>query len=183
MAWARGRSRRRRGKVGIGGALAGLAAGAGLVYFLDPGRGPDRRSRAIARTRRAAHGAERTAEARARDLGHRAKGAAHEARARVARERVPDEILAERVRARLGHLIAHPRAVEVAAREGEVELTGPVFRVERARLLRGVRAVPGVRAVHDRLRPHGRAEGVPELQGRGPLERARGLPARATTLA
>src|SRR5512138_548769 len=134
MAWGWVASRRRaRAKGGIGGALAGLAAGAGLVYFLDPVRGADRRARAVARARRAAHDAERTAESRARDLGHRARGVAHEARVRVARERVPDEILVERVRARLGHLVAHPRAVEVAVRDGEVELAGPVFRAEHAR--------------------------------------------------
>jgi hypothetical protein len=89
------------------------------------------------------------------------------------------------VRARLGHLVAHPRAVEVAVRDGEVELAGPVFRAEHARALRGARAIRGVRGVHDRLRPHERGEGVPELQGRGPLAPGRGsaLPASAATLA
>ncbi|HET8538795.1 MAG TPA: BON domain-containing protein [Anaeromyxobacter sp.] len=187
MAWGRRFAWRRRGRFGLGGALAGLAAGAGLAYFLDPARGRERRARALDRTRRAAHDAERTAESRARDLGRRARGAAHEAKARVARERVDDEVLVERVRARLGRLVAHPRAIEVAAREGRVELSGAVFAAERDRLLRGVRRVRGVRHVDDRLRAHDSAEGVPELQGRGPLEPSRagagGWPAGAAAVA
>jgi hypothetical protein len=179
-------ARRRRSRGALGRALAGLAAGAGLAYFLDPVRGAGRRAGVLDRARRAAQDAERTAGARARDLAHRARGAAHEARARVAHERIPDEVLVERVRARLGRLVAHPRAIQVAAREGRVELSGAVFRAEQAELLRGVRQVRGVAAVEDRLQPHEPEDGVPELHGAGPREPERAgerWPAGATAIA
>jgi len=167
----KGRFRGRRGFGGgwVMGGLGVIAAGAGLAWSLDP-----RRRVALARSAgRALHEAEELVEAGARDLGHRAVGAAHEARARLVPERADDEVLAERVRARLGHLTSHARALRVSVRDGTVELAGPVFRAEHGGVLTGVRAVRGVRRVLDRLEPHETAD-VRALEGAGPRPRARG---------
>jgi hypothetical protein len=163
-----GRKARRHAGGGFSGTLAGLAAGAGLMYFLDPRGGAWRRSQAVQRASRALRDAEETVEAGARDLRQRARGLAHEARARASREHVDDEVLAERVRARLGRLASHPRALQVAARQGRVELSGPIFSAEHGRVIRGVWLVRGVRAVEDRLDPHETAAEAPSLQGAGP---------------
>ncbi len=159
-----GRWRRRRGGR-LPGALAGLAAGAGLVYFLDPRRGPGRRSQAVQRAGRVAREMEATVEAGARDLSQRVRGIAHKARMRMARDLAPDEVVIERVRARLGRLSAHPHAIRVSCRGGHVELTGPALRAEHARVVRGVRMVRGVREVEDHLDLHETAEGVSLLHG------------------
>lgn len=157
--------RRRRGGGGLSGAVAGLAAGAGLAYFLDPRRGSGRRSQVAQRAERVAREMEATIEAGARDLEQRARGIAHEARTRISGEQAPDEVLVERVRAKLGRLTGHAHAIRVASHEGHVELRGPVLHAEHARVVRGVRMVRGVRHVEDQLDVQERAEGVSMLRG------------------
>src|SRR5690606_24938145 len=95
--------------------LAGAGLGAGLMYLLDPDTG--RRRRALTRDRlvHATHVAGHAAGAAGRDLAHRAAGAAARIRGRVKHEEVDDTVLVERVRARLGHLVSHPGALEVHA--------------------------------------------------------------------
>src|SRR5579872_2040689 len=98
--------------------LGAAAAGALAMYLLDPDHG--RRRRAIMRDRLAS-GMSRLDDATSvasRDLRNRARGVAHEVRARFMREEVSDEILCERVRSRLGGAISHPGAIEVAAISG-----------------------------------------------------------------
>jgi hypothetical protein len=171
-----GRKRRRtHSSIRVAGGLAGIAAGVGLMYFLDPRGGPRRRSKLAQRAERALHEVEGSVGAGARDLSHRARGLAHEAKVRVEGEEVSDAVLAERVRAKLGRLTSHPRAIEVAVRDGRVELSGPVFRAEHAQVVRGVRWVRGVRGIEDRLQPREGTD-VPALQGAGPLTSARVAP-------
>jgi len=151
--------------------LGAAAAGAISMYLLDPDHG--RRRRALMRDRLAS-GASRLDDATtiaSRDLRNRARGVAHEVRSRFTREEVPDEILCERVRSRLGWAVSHPGAIEVSALSGRVTLSGAVLEREYVRLLRTVWAVRGVADVEDRLAVYESAAGVSALQGGG---RARG---------
>lgn len=147
--------------------LGAAAAGAISMYLLDPDHG--RRRRAVMRDRLAS-GISRLDDATSvasRDLQNRARGIAHEVRARFTLEEVPDEILCERVRSRLGGAISHPGAIEVAALSGRVTLSGAVLEREYVRLLRTVWAVRGVADVEDRLAVYESAAGVSALQGGG----------------
>jgi len=145
--------------------LSAAAAGAISMYLLDPDHG--RRRRAIVRDR-VASGMSRLDDARSvasRDLRNRARGVAHEVRSRFKREDVPDEILCERVRSRLGYAVSHPGAIEVSALSGRVVLSGAVLEREYVRLLRTVWAVRGVADVEDRLAVYESAAGISALQG------------------
>jgi len=145
--------------------LSAAAAGAISMYLLDPDHG--RRRRAIVRDRLAS-GMSRLDDARSvasRDLRNRARGVAHEVRSRFKREDVPDEILCERVRSRLGYAVSHPGAIEVSALSGRVVLSGAVLEREYVRLLRTVWAVRGVADVEDRLAVYESAAGISALQG------------------
>jgi uncharacterized membrane protein len=147
--------------------LGAAAIGAFSMYLLDPDHG--RRRRAVMRDRLAS-GMSRLDNATSvasRDLRNRARGVAHEVRARFTREEVPDEILCERVRARLGAAVSHPGAIEVAALSGRVTLSGAVLERDYVRLLRSVWAVRGVADVEDRLAVYETAMGIPALQGNG----------------
>lgn len=155
--------------------LGAAAAGAISMYLLDPDHG--RRRRAVMRDR-VASGVSRLDDATSvasRDLRNRARGLAHEVRARFTREEVPDEILCERVRAQLGWAVSHPGAIEVSAVSGRVTLSGAVLEREYVRLLRTVWAVRGVADVEDRLAVYESAAGISALQGGGRArERRRG---------
>jgi BON domain-containing protein len=149
--------------------LASAGTGAGMMYMLDPHEGRRRR----ARLRKAVVHATRTATAvttmTSRDVEHRLAGVAARVRHRLAEEPEPiDDVLAERVRARLGRLVSHPGAIEVTASEGTVTLSGPIFQAEVEHVLNGVAAVAGVKAIENRLQAHANAGHGSALQGPGP---------------
>lgn len=152
----------------VGRWLAGVGVGALLMYALDPQQG--RRRLAVARDRagRAGRQASRWAGVGWRDLSHRAQGMGARLRRLVRHGATDDEVLVERVRARLGRVVAHPHAVEVAVSSGQVCLRGPVLEQEHQPLLQAVRAVRGVRALDSRLALHPTAATVPGLVANTP---------------
>jgi uncharacterized membrane protein len=153
---------------------AGTLMGAGLMALLDPNRGRTRRAH-LRDKANAAAGAVGTAAGKTwRDLRHRAEGAAWRGRAMLHRDAGGGDALTARLRSRLGRLTSHPRAIAVEAREGRVVLSGPVLAREADAVIAGVRSVPGVSDVEDRLERHERAAGIPALQGPS-RRRGRGL--------
>jgi hypothetical protein len=148
-----------------GSVLTGLGVGAGLMYLLDPTGG--RRRRAVVRDR-LTHGirsASHAAGTTSRDVAHRATGLAARLRARARDEVVDDDILVERVRSRVGHVVAHPHAIEIKVRDGAVTLRGGILERELPRLVRAVGRVRGVRDVVNHLQLHTEADDAPALQG------------------
>jgi osmotically-inducible protein OsmY len=145
--------------------LAGMGAGAMVMYMLDPQGGRRRRRLAADQAVHAAHMTGDTVEGMSRDAANRARGMAAETQARAREGSVDDPVLVERVRAEIGHAIAHPGGVEVSARDGAVTLRGPVLAGEVQDLVTRVRGVRGVRQVDNQLTVHQRADGVPSLQG------------------
>lgn len=151
------------------GWLAGALLGATTMFFSDPVRG--RRRRALVRDQLRHVGVKtmRSADVAARDLANRLVGL--QARARRLLFQRPDygaaddQIVAARIRARLGRIVSHPHAVSVAVRGGQASLSGPILAHERDGLLRATFAVPGVVSVDDRLQAHRNARGIPSLQG------------------
>ncbi len=148
-----------------GALLTGLGVGVGLMYFLDPERG--RRRRALVRDRivSSAHASGAVVGATGRDVKHRAAGMAARVRNLRHGEAPDDEVLLERVRAQLGRLVSHPRAIDVEVEDGRVTLRGPILSAEVPRLLSSVQRVGGVRDVVNALDEHEEAGHVPALQG------------------
>jgi hypothetical protein len=146
--------------------LTVAAAGAGVMYLLDPERG--RRRRALVRDQlvRVAHRTGDAVDATSRDVSNRARGVVAELRSRLVNLEVRDGVLHERVRSRIGSVISHASAIEAHVVEGRVTLRGPVLAEDVERLVRRVRSVPGVREVIDQLEVHDEPGGVPALQGR-----------------
>jgi osmotically-inducible protein OsmY len=144
---------------------AGVVTGAGLMFLLDPQGGARRRALVRDKLVRVSNKGTEAADATARDLANRTKGAVSATRARLTRRAVSDDVLEARVRAKLGRVVSHPGAVRVTASEGRVALEGPILTHEAARLLSTAWRVRGVRDVENRLELHDEPGDVPALQG------------------
>jgi hypothetical protein len=114
----------------------------------------------------AGHRASDAVGATARDMTNRARGGVAELRGRLRREQPDDDVLRERVRARIGSVVGHASAIETHVSDGCVTLRGPVLTEEVDRLLRRVRGVRGVGEVVSELQVHETPGNVPVLQGR-----------------
>src|SRR5690606_38997669 len=163
------RTRAMRGVAAI--AATSAAAGALAAWLFDPQSGRRRRAVARDRIRSRVKRLDEAARVAAIDLRNRTTGTIASVRSlATGDDDVDDDVLAARVRATLGRVVSHPRAVDVSANDGIVTLRGPVLEHEVASLLRAVRGVRGVKAVDDRLEPHERPGRIPALQGGRPRE-------------
>ena len=148
--------------------LSGVLFGAAAMYLFDPDRG--RRRRALVRDQfvKAAYNVRDVFDAATRDFANRGAGIVGETRSLFNRDAPIDDVLVERVRAKVGRYTQHPGAIEVGATEGEITLTGSILEDEHKRVLDAVRLVRGVTNIVDRLTVYQTAEGVSELQGGKP---------------
>jgi hypothetical protein len=144
-----------------------LGLGASAMYLLDPDQGKRRRALVRDQLTRLGNTTTTAAGKAARDLGNRTRGVTHEIASRIRPDRADDGVLHDRVRARLGHVVAQPSAVEVTCEDGCCTLTGSVLPAERDPLLAAVSRVRGVAEVVDQLDVRDGAEGDHEQRGEG----------------
>ena len=147
--------------------LVGAGVGAALAFMLDPQGGGRRRALVRDKVIRTSRKTRDGMDATARDLANRTRGIAAATRGRFSSDYVDDDRLVERVRAKLGRVSSHPRAIDVRAESGEVTLYGPILAHEVDDVLSTVAGVRGVASVINELEPHESAEGIPSLQGEG----------------
>jgi hypothetical protein len=145
----------------------GAGIGAVLAFIFDPQVGGRRRALVRDKFVRATRKTRDGVDAVSRDFANRTRGIAAATRARLGHEEVDDWRLVERVRARLGRVVSHPRAIDVHVSNGAVTLIGPILAGEVDRVVSAVASVRGVEAVLNELEPHESAAGVPSLQGGG----------------
>ena len=138
------------------------------MYLLDPQQGRRRRARVRDQVLGTLSDVDDAGATIALDLRNRLQGLFAGFRTRVSSEEVPDVILAERVRARLGRFLAHPGSVEVTASGGTITLRGPVLEHEADRAVKAVWKVPGAHDVVDALQRHDQQGNVSGLQGGRP---------------
>jgi hypothetical protein len=137
------------------------------MFMADPVRGARRRALVRDKAVRGAHVTGRALAATAADIGNRTRGIAAEAWGAVRDRNVDEARLIERVRAALGRVCSHPRAITVDAVDGRVTLCGDVLASEADAILTTAAAVRGVQNVVDELDRYESAEGIPSLQGEG----------------
>jgi hypothetical protein len=147
------------------GIALGAAAGMTAMYVFDPDLGRRRRAAARDKIKEAQTSTKKTTGVTARDLWNRTVGTVAEACSYFSDREVSDEVVEGRVRAKLGFLVRHPRAVKTHVSGGRVHLSGPVLADEARQLIDGVAAVRGVRSVEDNLEIHKEPGEVSRLQG------------------
>ena len=153
--------------------MTGIAVGGGLMYLADPDRGNRRRALAREKFVYGAHVLGTATDKALRDLRNRARGTIAETWALARREYAGDEVLIDRVRAKIGRAVSHPNSIEVTAEDGRVTLSGPVLEREAEDLIEAVASVRGVRDVESRLETHATAENVAGLQGKARFRKQR----------
>lgn len=149
--------------------VGGAGLGAGLMYFLDPDRG--RRRRALMRDKsiRWSRKTREFAGSTPRDMRNRAQGMGAAVKSWVQPEPpVPDHVLAERIRSKLGMFSRHPSAIDVHVTDGTATISGPVLQDEIDGICGAIAKIPGVKQIFNRLEPHASPADVPALQG--PME-------------
>lgn len=154
--------------------VSGASLGAGLMYFLDRDRGRRRRlvmsDQGIRWSRKTREAARSTSQ----DMQNRAKGIGAVVASWIwPAPPVPDRVLAERVRVKLGQFSRHPSAIDVHATDGVITLSGPVLEDEFDRICHAIARIPGVTQIFNRLERHDSPEDVPALQGS--VKRNRGV--------
>ena len=147
------------------GFISGAAIGAGLMYLADPDRGSRRRSGVRDKVAHGFRSFGSVLDKGVRDLRNRARGTVAETWSAVSPDHVWDEVLVDRVRAKIGRSISHPSAIEVTAKHGRIILSGPVLESEADDLIDAAYSVRGVRDVESRVETHRTSEDVPGLQG------------------
>ncbi len=143
--------------------MGGLGLGAATVYLLDPAHGKNRRALLGGKLVRTWHKVAAAAQISSMDLGNRLTGLVADAWSATQPEKVTDEVLLSRVRAKLGHIVAHPSRIHTQAEQGVVTLAGDVLEGEVPDLIRATGSVRGVAEVRNQLTAHKRPEDLPAL--------------------
>lgn len=148
--------------------LAGFTAGALAMYYVDSVSGGRRRALVRDKIVSAGHDVADLAEAKGKRGMDHVKGmvATGSLHGVTRTEPQSDQQLHDRIRARLGRVISHPKALQVEVDNGCVCLRGPVLRKEVDNLLSEVQGMAGVAEVRNELEVHDSPEGIPALQGR-----------------
>jgi uncharacterized membrane protein/uncharacterized protein YwbE len=148
--------------------LGGIGIGAGLMYVFDPDKGRRRRAMARDAVNHAVNVADDAIGKTSRDLSNRAQGLVAELSSMFKRDEAEDEVIAARVRSKLGRAVSHPHAINVAVNQGRVTLTGQILAGEVNQLVKKVCLVRGVTGVENRLEAHEQAGSISSLQGGSP---------------
>ena len=146
--------------------LGAAGTGAGLMYLFDPERGKLRRALLRNKAVHISKIANDTAGKTRRDIRNHLQGAFAEVESVfVDNGPVSNDVLAARVRSKLGRVVSHPSAVEVKAVDGLIILSGPILADEVHPLLDSVIAIHGVKNIENNLELHEQPGDIPALQG------------------
>jgi hypothetical protein len=145
--------------------LAGIGLGAGLMALLDPGRGATRRSFIRDKTFHGLRVTGREGAKQMKRLQNGLAGALAESKAKLFERNVPDDIVVERVRAQLGHVVKNFGLLEVDARQGYVTIWGHVLRGERGKIIDRLQETRGVRNFYIQVDEHDNLDEIAGFHG------------------
>jgi uncharacterized membrane protein len=133
------------------GMFLGLCTGAVAGYFADPEFGEIRRAAFARGAKRILARAAQEGKKSFYDSRNHLAGLVSQYSPRFRAEPASDGVLEQRIRARLGRVVSHPRKVHVVCQSGVATLWGVVPQEEISDLVRVVEATAGVKEVLDHL--------------------------------
>ena len=142
-----------RERLPITSILIGAGIGATVMCLLDPNQGRRRRAVLMDKSRHFANVTRDEVGKVGRDVRNRLNGARHRTTSLFEHEYASDDVIADRVRSRLGRDTAHTRALDVSVEDGVVRLSGAAPAREARRIRRHAGRVHGVRRVESRIEP------------------------------
>lgn len=149
-------------------AIGGAALGAAATYFFDPVRGHRRRivlrDKLFSKVNHFKH----DSKILFKNLKSKIFGSAAKVQSKLHHKDQSDETLNQRVRSTFGRQVRHAKAVQTSVTYGIVTLSGPILAEEVDKLIKCVKAIPGVQQVVNHLDVYKNAQGVSALQGAGP---------------
>jgi hyperosmotically inducible periplasmic protein len=147
--------------------VAAFAAGALAMLCLESLVLRRRRLRVMEKVGSVSRKATRVGQQAARHLANQARGVVATGNLDRVSPHAPenDAKLRERVMARLGHLVSHPGAIDVAVNDGIVRVSGQVLAQELDGRLTQLTRLPGVHKVHNALGVLQDPSGFGEAQG------------------
>jgi uncharacterized membrane protein len=151
--------------------IAGASLGAALMYLFDPQNGRQRRRRIRAVSRSASENVRKVANGSV-NIASGARNVIQSLRREAGNEEVVnDKAVAERVHAAIEYAVDHPGAIEVSVLDGDVTLSGAVFKDQLPLLVDCIYDIPGVRSISNRLIAHGTSDRAPALLQSGKAAR------------
>jgi uncharacterized membrane protein len=145
--------------------LTSLGLGAGLMYFFDPHYGNRRRALVRDKANSWVNSMDNFLDGANEDMRNRTRGVLAEMSAKLSDQGAPDWILEERVRANLGRVAGHSRAIDIRADGGRIILSGPALREEADLIVKTAARTRGVHEVENQLQLFDDPSDIPALQG------------------
>jgi hypothetical protein len=145
--------------------MAGIGYGLGMMYLLDPDLGRRRRALVRGQMTHVRNHARRWLRHQLRNGFNHLRGSVSELRARMREIQVDDEILRERVRARIGHVVANPGSLDIVCHNGGVLVRGPLVEGEREKIEQRLSHTRGVRYWSMEVREVGDEAAASEQKG------------------
>lgn len=132
-------------------AVGGAALGAAATYFFDPVRGHRRRIVLHDKFFSKMNSFKHDSKIFLKNLKSKIFGSVAQVQSKIHPKEQTDETLNQRVRSAFGRQVRHAKAIQTSVTYGIVTLSGPVFADEVDKLIKCVKAIPGVQNVVNHL--------------------------------
>lgn len=149
-------------------AVGGAALGAAATYFFDPVRGRRRRVVLHDKFFSVVNNFKSDSKIFLKNLKNKIFGSMAEVQSKIHPKEQNDETLNQRVRSTFGRQLRHAKAIQTSVTYGIVTLSGPILADEVDKLIKCVKAIPGVQQVVNHLDIYKNAQNISALQGAGP---------------
>lgn len=149
-------------------AIGGAALGAVATYFFDPVRGHRRRVVLHDKLFSKVNDFKHNSKIFLKNFKSKIFGSVAKVQSKLHSKEQNDETLNQRVRSAFGRQVRHAKAIQTSVTYGIVTLSGPILADEVDKLIKCVKAIPGVQQVVNHLDIYKNAQNISALQGAGP---------------